>query len=182
MTSLVHTTITQKLLQRDLNIPPRPCTTRVDLANKALTMADLSHFKPQQLSLISPSPSKENDLAQQTDSLTFDCAGLPGNPSVNVMAMFTDLSNQITDLSNQINELKTKLGQERQQRIHEQQGLQAQLATLQPITRRILIDTYLSVKGYRSSHGPRLPWISTNIAQLLPPTGITTSAFEQKLL
>ncbi|EDR10591.1 uncharacterized protein LACBIDRAFT_325353 [Laccaria bicolor S238N-H82] len=92
-------------------------------------------------------------------------ANVPGNPLQKVMAM-------IQDLRNEIGELKA-----------EQRNLNAQLTTLQPIARRILVDTYLFVKGYLpSSGGARNTWISSNITNLTPPTGTTTAAFEQKLM
>lgn len=138
-------------------------------------MAELSILKPQQLTILSLSPSKEEDIAGETDSITFNCPSVPGDPSQNIMAM-------ITQLSARIDELQGKLESERQDRVSEQRDLKAQLTTLQPIARRILMDAYISVKGYRpSSSGARGAWISSNIVTLLPPTGTTAAAFEQKL-
>lgn len=174
----VKTTVTQQLFYRDLLIPLQSSTTRGDLARIALTMEDLSMFPAQHLTLLSPSPSKKNDLAQTKDTIAFDCASLPGDS----LAMFTKLSNQF-------NELQTQLQQERHERLaeqqklnEEQQKLKARISTLEPITRRILTDAYLSVRGYRFSLGSRAKWIHENIAGLLPhDTGTTEPEFELKL-
>jgi hypothetical protein len=183
MTSLVHTTVTQAVLQRDLVIPLRPSTTRAELASVALTMSELSSFEPGHLTLLSPSPSKEKNLAQERDSISFGC-----NPEKSIMTSLMELSKRIEELERQnqdhISErrnLNTRLEQQQQHHISEQRNLNAQLAILQPIIWRILTDAYLSIKGYRSSSGARSSWISTNIVRLLPPTGTTAAAFEQKL-
>ncbi|KIK09093.1 hypothetical protein K443DRAFT_127562 [Laccaria amethystina LaAM-08-1] len=104
------------------------------------------------------------------------------------MTSLMELSKRIEELERQnqdhISErrnLNTRLEQQQQHHISEQRNLNAQLAILQPIIWRILTDAYLSIKGYRSSSGARSSWISTNIVRLLPPTGTTAAAFEQKL-
>ena len=84
----------------------------------------------------------KDDIAQETESVMFDCVSLPGNP----MVMFTELSNQI-------NKLKGQLAQEWQEWLAEQQNLKAELTTLQPITQHIPIDAYLFVRDYQPSSG-----------------------------
>lgn len=182
MMSAVHTTVTQTLLKRDLIIPLQPSTKRIDLARIARTMAELSMFEQHQLAILSPSPSKHEDVAQSTDNVTFECPTLQGDPSLNVKAILTRLSDQIARLDNQVEELQCQLIGERQERVFEQNKLLTRLATLQPVTQRILIDACLSVRGYNTSLGPRKTWIHSNIARLLPPrTTVSGLAFEQKL-
>lgn len=207
------------MFQRDLLILLQQSTTRVEFASLALMMAELSVFEPEKLTFVSPSPSKEDDIAQRTDSITVNCTA---DPDRNIMVLLTELGKQVEELkseaerqkqdqnteqrnlSKRVKELEkqnqdhifehntgqqnlSKRVEELESRyrdhIFEQRNLRAQVSMLQPIARRILVDVYLSIKGYRpSSSGSRNNWISSNMGMLLPPrTGTTATAFELKL-
>jgi cell division protein FtsB len=202
-TTLIRIRVLKKVYEDDVSLNINTGTMHLQLVGLAQSTV-LSSFE--NLALISPSPSHEQDLVSAAVNARLTFEQVADAATSNMSASLSRFGQQLEALKSESTITKKQLEKQdaavqllKDDNAHLKNNIQTltddnaclkadiqklndRIRPLARIALRVFLDAFLAVKGYNpDTSGSRRAWICANIVHLVPNTGISETRFEYLL-